>query len=67
MRHLRPYVLSLLCGALGFVLLYGAVHLWHDHVLVHQLVDVEMQRQRQQMLRQAPAPPPAPPGPSGGR
>ena len=55
MTTVRVCVLSVICGALGFLLLSTAFHVWQDHGLLHQIVAFEMQRQQQRG-----GPPPVP-------
>lgn len=45
-RRVVPYLLMLLVGALGALLVVVALHLWQDHGVLHELVNLEIARQR---------------------
>jgi len=45
-----------LLGALGAAVYQIGVHLWTDHLLLHQLVHIEAQRQRAAMPTGVPTP-----------
>ena len=63
LRARRTHLLALLLGAAGFAVAWGAWHLWQDHRVFHELVDLEIRRQQaiQQQMRQQQAPAPEPP------
>lgn len=57
---LRRYVAPMALGALGYCLLWGAVHLYQDHLLLHAVVQALSQPQPQpQQPPTAPAPTPS--------
>ena len=43
---LRRYVAPVALGALGYCLLWGAVHLYQDHLLLHAVVQALSQPQQ---------------------
>lgn len=50
---LRPIVVGLLAGILGVGLALLGRHLWQDHLALHELAAIEVQRQVQQQQGQA--------------
>ena len=59
----RTHLIALVLGVLSFAAAWGAWHLWQDHRMFHELVELEIRRQQaiQQMQRQQTPTPTAPP------
>lgn len=53
LRPLWRYAAMALAGAIGVVVMLAALHLWQDHSVFHELVQIEMARQR--AIQSAPA------------
>ena len=60
----RTHLIALVLGVLSFSAAWGAWHLWQDHRVFHELLNLEIQRQQAiQQMRQQQAPPTPLPAP----